>query len=504
MKQQAYNPYLPLDVYIPDGEPHVFEDRIYVYGSHDKEDGSTFCSEPYEVWSASVHDLSDWSCAGISYRAQQDPLYDPETRNAMYAPDCVRGNDGKYYLYYCLSGWRGKGGYGSPISVAVSNQPDGPFSYLGAVQNPDGTPFLKYGNFDPAVMNDDGIIRLYSGTWYPIAELSEAERQKIHADETDAQRFCKSIEHIRKLQAEGDSVYGPHHMTLADDMRTLTSEPVRVLPLKRFGTPFETDENGKGHGFFEGSSIRKIGETYYFVYSSRNNHELCYATSDYPDRDFEYGGVIVSNGDIGMNGRKPEDRLNLTGTTHGGIECVNGQWYVFYHRLTHKSDYSRQGCAEPIFFDANGAIPQVEITSCGLNGGPLNGAGIYPAVICCNLTNGHMPHSSNHKQTACIPYIGSENGKQFVRDISDHTLIGYKYFAFDHLNEIILTIKGTGSGVFDVYVDPAGESIGSVTVVPTEEWTEAVITVCEQSGVKPLYLRYQGAGLADLLQIELR
>ena len=35
MKKQAFNPYLPLDTYIPDGEPHVFGDRVYIYGSHD-------------------------------------------------------------------------------------------------------------------------------------------------------------------------------------------------------------------------------------------------------------------------------------------------------------------------------------------------------------------------------------------------------------------------------------------------------------------------------------
>ena len=36
------NPFLPLWEYIPDGEPHVFEDpdspgnrRVYLYGSHD-------------------------------------------------------------------------------------------------------------------------------------------------------------------------------------------------------------------------------------------------------------------------------------------------------------------------------------------------------------------------------------------------------------------------------------------------------------------------------------
>ena len=35
MKQQAFNPYLPGWEYIPDGEPHIFGDRVYIYGSHD-------------------------------------------------------------------------------------------------------------------------------------------------------------------------------------------------------------------------------------------------------------------------------------------------------------------------------------------------------------------------------------------------------------------------------------------------------------------------------------
>jgi hypothetical protein len=226
MKTQAYNPFLPLNVYIPDGEPHVFGDRVYLFGSHDREAGDTFCSEPYEVWSAPVDDLSDWSCPGVSFDPKQDPLYDPETRNAAYAPDAVQGNDGRYYLYYCLAGYRGKGGYSNPIGVAVCDTPDGRYEYLGVVRNPDGTPFLKYANFDPAVMNDEGTIRLYSGTWYREAEFRNGEND-AEIDAWEAERFGKTIEHIQKLTAEGDAVYGPHHMTLADDMMTITSEPVR-------------------------------------------------------------------------------------------------------------------------------------------------------------------------------------------------------------------------------------------------------------------------------------
>ena len=39
MKKQVYNPYLPSWEYIPDGEPYVFGDRVYVFGSHDRYNG---------------------------------------------------------------------------------------------------------------------------------------------------------------------------------------------------------------------------------------------------------------------------------------------------------------------------------------------------------------------------------------------------------------------------------------------------------------------------------
>ena len=43
MKKQVYNPYLPSWEYIPDGEPYVFGDRVYVFGSHDRYNGHVFC-----------------------------------------------------------------------------------------------------------------------------------------------------------------------------------------------------------------------------------------------------------------------------------------------------------------------------------------------------------------------------------------------------------------------------------------------------------------------------
>lgn len=37
MKKPVCNPFLPLWETVPDGEPHVFGDRVYLYGSHDVE-----------------------------------------------------------------------------------------------------------------------------------------------------------------------------------------------------------------------------------------------------------------------------------------------------------------------------------------------------------------------------------------------------------------------------------------------------------------------------------
>ena len=67
MKKQAFNPYLPGYEYIPDGEPHVFDGRVYVYGSHDRFQAGMFCLNDYVCWSAPVDDLGNWRYEGVIY-----------------------------------------------------------------------------------------------------------------------------------------------------------------------------------------------------------------------------------------------------------------------------------------------------------------------------------------------------------------------------------------------------------------------------------------------------
>ena len=122
-KQQAYNPYLPSYEYIPDGEPHVFGDRVYLYGSHDSFDGLLYCMNDYVCYSAPVTDLAEWRFEGVIYKKHHDPR-NADMCHCLWAPDVTRGLDGKYYLYYCMDTL-------PEIGVAVCDTPAGKYEYLG-------------------------------------------------------------------------------------------------------------------------------------------------------------------------------------------------------------------------------------------------------------------------------------------------------------------------------------------------------------------------------------
>lgn len=489
-KKQALNPYLPLDICIADGEPHVFDGRVYVFGSHDRPGGQTFCELDYEVWSAPVNDLGNWKSHGIVYSAKQDPGFS-ERKPYLFAPDVVQGNDGNFYLYYQLGGWKGKHGYEGPISVAVSGEPGGRYEYLGYVQNPDGTPFRDFVTFDPGVINDDGTIRLYFGTSYFFDEYKHFPTKRLYQF-IESRVFDRNYREIRK---EKDGVTGACTVRLAEDMRTVVEKPVRILPVKAKGTSFE------GHAFFEAASIRKFGKKYYFIYSSRNNHELCYAFSDEPDKGFVYGGTIISNGDIGFHNRKSKNRLALTGNNHGSIVQIGETYYIFYHRMTDKSTYSRQACAEEIKIDSNGKIQQVEMTSCGLNGSALAAEGDYPASIACVLTNGHMPHLTNGKIDKILPYITYRDGQTMIADISEQTTVGYRYFCFHGNEKVYIVLRGAFKGTVRISGETGGETVSEICLSTTDTFTRFTSTPLRLSGSHALYFTFHGSGNAEFLKI---
>ena len=241
--KQIVNPYLPLNEYIPDGEPHVFGDRVYVFGSHDKENGEAFCLLDYAAYSAPVDDLTQWTYEGVIYKKEQDPA-NTEGQMMLYAPDVCQGPDGRFYLYYCLNGL-------SKISVAVLDTPAGRYAFLGYVAYPSGQYLEENIPFDPAVLHDNGKVYVYYG-------------------------FSPTNINIPGFISR-DKILGCSFIELEQDMLTVKQGPTIVLPSETYsdGTGFE------GHEYFEAPSIRKIDNLFYLIYSSVLSHELCYAISAY-------------------------------------------------------------------------------------------------------------------------------------------------------------------------------------------------------------------------------
>ena len=496
MKTQAFNPYLPLYEYVPDGEPYVFDDRVYIYGSHDLAGGDKYCPGDYVTWSAPVDDLGNWRYEGVIYKRTQDPS-NREGRRELWAPDVAKAPNGKFYLYYCFA-------FLPEIGVAVSDSPTGPFEFYGHVKYPanllGGKDLNEHLPFDPGVLvDDDGRVYLYYG-FSPAGEMKAP-------DAGSAQELGLDPAELEKMKSMKFSL-GGMVVELESDMLTMKGEPRVCLPGAKIaqGTGFE------GHAFFEASSLRKVRGNYYYIYSSQLSHELCYAVSRYPDRDFAFGGTIISNGDIGYHANQTP--TNMMGNNHGSIVQIGNEWYIFYHRQTHGTEASRQGCAERIQILPDGSIPQIEMTSCGLNDGPLIAKAIYPAAIACHLTGISDMSKINFGDSVqkMLPYIFEEkcgadekDNLSYIANIMDGVTIGYKYFDFVDVTSISLKLQGSASGKITVRLDaPTGELVGEkATSLQENDWQSIDIPVNVNNGVHALYFEFAGTGAFQFRELGL-
>lgn len=474
---QAFNPYLPSWEYIPDGEPYVFGDRVYVYGSHDKFNAPLFCWKDYVCWSAPVNDLSNWSCSGVIFRKNQDPMNKLGLR-LLFAPDVAQGPDGRFYLYYAYD-------FLGAIGVAVCDTPDGQYEYYGHVHYADGTLLgRRKGDefpFDPGVLvDDDRRVYLYSGF---------------------ATKVPFFLSGFHNLKNSGGSV-----MELEEDMLTIKCGPKLLFPRKGLNGAF------RDHAFFEASSIRKIDGKYVFVYSSANNHELCYAASDRPDGGFRYGGTLVDQGDLYLNGNTDESHAaNYLGNTHGGMVELNGQWYIFYHRQTNQHSYSRQACAEPLERTPEGGFKQAEVTSCGLNGGPMKGIGRYPARIACNLWSKEGTARYDKPFNKRLHPYFTQRGRdadtdsvQYIANMRSGSVAGFKYFDIQSLNAIVVKVSGKGLGVMEASTNPEFTNIiAEIPVRPEAVEKNFSAAARLENRRTALFFRYRGEGYIHFWSFEL-
>ena len=460
------NPYLPSWEYVPDGEPHLYNGRVYVYGSHDMFNGFVYCQNDYVCWSAPENDLTNWRYEGVIYQKTQDP-YNADGSMCLYAPDVTQGPDGKYYLYYVLDKV-------DVVSVAVCDEPAGQYEFLGYVHYADGTLLgMKSGDdpqFDPAVLTEGERTYLYTGFGF----------------------------------AWDKTRHGPMATVLGKDMLTIEEAPRFILPSASYvkGSRFEGSEY-EGHEFFEAASIRKVNGKYCFVYSSVKMHELCYAISDSPLSGFRYGGVIISNCDVGIDTYKPKTMPSYyPGNNHGGMLYANGEWYIFYHRHTNATEFSRQGCFEKIQILPDGRIPQVEKTTS--NGcSPLPGVGEYPAYLACILIYGN-PDSDNEpwreNRYPKITQDGRDGDKVvgYISSLNNGSVAGFKYFCFSGLHRISIFTRGYGEGVYEVRTELDGEALCSLPVGYTDVWKKSSVEAHIPDGVSALYFTFVGKGYSSL------
>lgn len=386
------NPYLPNHEYIPDGEPRVFGDRVYIYGSHDQAGSDMFCDFVLKVWSASIYDLNKWTCHGVAFRTKTDAgekCQVPWTDGYLYAPDVVE-KDGKYYLYAYIYYDRG--------AIAVSDRPEGPFELLSDYKvSPGEHKWLDDGIFvDPGVLVDnDGRVYVYCG-----------------------------FEGSFMAEIDGTNMVDVLPGTFIKDIIP-TADP---------------------HRFFEAASPRKVGDTYYMIYSPNPGSRLVYATSDSPRGPFIYRGVIVDNG-VNYPG----------GNNHGSICQINDQWYIFYHRMTNNTIMSRRGCVEKIELLEDGTIPEVEMTSLGFEDS-LSPYEITSADLACYMTGGCFVTEKN-------------TFDRMVTGLTEGCVLGYKYFDFgDDFTGEGMTFKAKVQGLgivgkINLHLDgPDGPKVGEALV----------------------------------------
>ncbi|MGE0016358.1 MAG: glycoside hydrolase family 43 protein [Bacteroides sp.] len=283
--------YLVPGDYMADPAVHVFNGKLYIYPSHDREsgipendNGDHFDMKDYHVFSMETIDgpVTDH---GVVLDVKDIPW----AGRQLWDCDCTC-KDGKYYMYFPLKDQTDI----FRIGVAVADKPEGPF-----IPQPD--PMKGSYSIDPAILDDgDGNYYMYFGGLWG----GQLQRYKNN----------KALE-CAEFPADNEPAIPSRIAKLADNMLEFAEEPRPVVILDENGKPLTAGDNNRR--FFEASWVHKYNGKYYFSYSTGDTHQLCYAIGDNPYGPFTYQGVILTPV-VGW-------------TTHHAICEFQGKWYLFHH-----------------------------------------------------------------------------------------------------------------------------------------------------------------------------
>lgn len=287
--------YLVPEDYMADPSVHVWNDRLYIYPSHDWEsgvpendNGDHFNMKDYHVFS--TDDIEAFPATPLTDHGVVLTVDDiPWAGRQLW--DCdVQEKDGKYYMYFPLKDRNDIFRFG----VAVADRPEGPFV-------PQPAPMRGSYSIDSAVFkDDDGQCYFYfGGIWG-----GQLQRYKDN----------KALENA--YLPEGDEPALPSRVArLADDMLEFAEDPRPVIIVDENGEPLKANNP---YRFFEASWMHKYNGKYYLSYSTGDTHYICYAIADNPYGPFTYQGVVLTPVKAGW-------------TTHHCIVEFKGRWYLFHH-----------------------------------------------------------------------------------------------------------------------------------------------------------------------------
>ena len=449
MTASAQNPYLPLWEHLPDGEPRVFEDpdnpgklRAYIIGSHDTS-YDKYCGLDIRMWSAPVEDLSQWRDEGPLFSHYVNGQWD-----IMYAPDLVETTDketGKktYWLYPHSRGWR------RVAMVCKGDRPNGPFTPVNL--NADGTACVDGSkiDFDPSVFVE------------PVTNKKDKDFKKGYR----AYVFY-GFQHSTAFELDQDNMWAVRPGTEIHDYFIPASHRYGEVRDPE-GTQYPALYKGQKPGdfnFFEASSIRQVGNKYVMVFSGHSgpdygigssNSTLRYAYGDSPLGPWRSGGVLVDSRGVEINADGSAlTTTNAAHNTHGSLQQINGQWYVFYHRPPRGFGNARQAMVAPvkIVWDKKSVAqggqvritgydpyaPNNEWTAKASNGNEYTGAEVTSEGF---QIFGLNPYNFYSAGIAC--YMSDQNWMQDNHDvwknemelqgIKNGGIIGFKYFGFGGL-----------------------------------------------------------------------
>ena len=452
------NPILPLEYHVPDSEGHVMPDgKLYVYGSFDDRE-DVYCSEKYHV--VSTTDMEHWIIHEESLNGNQIPWF-----NNPVAPK-YPGIDWSHPTPFIQK----------MIQRDLENGVDMKAKFEEAEKEEKEKPALL---FAPDCLERNGKYYLY----FCMPDDSEGVAMSDRPEgpfTNPIQLPCGGIDPAIFIDDDGQAYYYwgqlfSHGVKLNEDMISFNRDEIV--------DDLVTEEE---HFFHEGSSMRKIGDTYYYVYADMERGKptsLGYSTSKSPMGPFTYRGIIIDN-----DGCDPASWNN-----HGSIECVNGQWYVFYHRCSRGVQQHRRLCIEKIEILEDGTIPEVKMTSQGI-GEPFAPREVIKGYQACEMSGSVYIGVNEDVESA-------EEYPEVLMNISAGDEVMFRYVKSEQEWKEI-EILYSGAGKIQVYMNE--KIVGTINCDKVQGVNVAKSSIKCSSGQYELKISFELAGQIKIYQVIVR